>query len=148
MNKNIWIAIGLFILFVIVLSVMNWFGKVTDVISEEIDPRNVQVKYEEFKIMHATLESKLANIDVQAGKIDNMEESYEGILRNEWNRADINSYNLWQSELDGTIMSFNNLADDYNAAMAMWNYRFCNIGTLPEGATEPLPREFAQYIYE
>ncbi len=119
-----------------------------DVIADEVNPQVLQAKYEEFKDMYATLEAKKANIAVQAGKLINMENMYTDIPRTEWDRSDINNYNLWQSEVDGTVMSYNLLASEYNAAMAKWNWRFCNIGTLPEGADVPLPREFAPYEYE
>ena len=40
----------------------------------------------------------------------------------------------------------NQLCAEYNSAMSKFNYRFTNIGDLPEGATEPLPREYKPYI--
>jgi len=52
---------------------------------------------------------------------------------------------LWQSEVAGITASYNALAADYNAQMSKINYRFCNVGDLPRGATDPLPREFKPY---
>jgi hypothetical protein len=48
----------------------------------------------------------------------------------------------------GIKASYRTLAAEYNAAMAKFNYRFANAGDLPEGATEPLPREFATYAID
>lgn len=37
---------------------------------------------------------------------------------------------------------------EYNAAMVKFNYAFCNVGTLPQGATTPLAREYKTYLTE
>lgn len=42
--------------------------------------------------------------------------------------------------------SYNSLAVEYNAAMAKINFSFTNIGELPKGASQPLPREYKPYI--
>jgi hypothetical protein len=55
---------------------------------------------------------------------------------------------IWQSEVAGVKASYNLLAADYNSAMSKFNYAFCNVGKLPQGAVEPLPREYKPYIYK
>ena len=53
----------------------------------------------------------------------------------------------WQ-EVSGITAGLNALASEYNAQMAKWNWRFTNVGQLPKGATEALPREFKPYQYQ
>jgi hypothetical protein len=50
-----------------------------------------------------------------------------------------------QAEISGMKASFNDLAAEYNAAMVKINFAFINVGQLPQGATEALPREFKPY---
>jgi hypothetical protein len=74
-----------------------------------------------------------------------MEKDYEGTSRKDWDRTDKEQFNLWQQEVAGVIASYNALAAEYNAAMAKINYSFTNIGSLPKGASTPLPREVREY---
>lgn len=74
--------------------------------------------------------------------------AYEGMPRSGWAREDREQYSLWSSEVAGVKASFNQLAGEYNAAMAKFNYRYANRGMLPEGAEEPLPREYKPYVTE
>ena len=55
---------------------------------------------------------------------------------------------IWHSEVAGIKASYNSLAAEYNSQMAKFNWQFCNAGTLPQGATEVLPREHKPYIAE
>jgi len=48
----------------------------------------------------------------------------------------------------GIKASYNQLAAEYNAGMVKINWRYTNVGDLPPGSTEPLPREFKPYITE
>jgi hypothetical protein len=75
-----------------------------------------------------------------------MKKDYDGKPRSEWAREDREQNNLNQEELAGLKMSYNTLAGEYNSAMSKLNWSFCNVGELPAGATEPLPREFKPYI--
>jgi hypothetical protein len=72
----------------------------------------------------------------------------EGESRKDWAREDREQLNVWMQEVAGVKASFNQLAAEYNANMAKFNYRFTNAGDLPRGATEVLPREFRTYIGE
>ncbi len=75
-----------------------------------------------------------------------MDKTYAETPRINWPRTDLEQYNLWTTELAGVIAAYNSLAAEYNAQMAKENWAFCNVGDLPAGATEPLPREFAAYM--
>ncbi len=71
---------------------------------------------------------------------------YKDKERFDWPREDRARYYQWQSELDGIKMSFNSLAAEYNSNMAKINYKFANVGELPKGAENPLPREYKEYL--
>ena len=52
---------------------------------------------------------------------------------------------VWMSEVAGIKANYNQLAAEYNANMAKFNWAFANKGQLPIGAEVPLPREFKPY---
>ena len=143
------IAIIGIIILVVVGSVMMWIGGgVAKVASDELAPTVLQQKYEWFKDASAQLDAKVANIEVYQGRITRMNKMYEGMPRTHWNRADIDQVNLYESEVGGIKASYNSLAATYNAEMVKWNWKFTNIGELPQGATKVLPREYKPYIGE
>jgi len=123
------------------------FGEAASVTQEEFGPRALLEKYELFKDMHAQLDSKLASIEVYRQRVTRFEEDFADVPRPEWDRHARSEYDLLTAELTGMVAAYNSLAAEYNAAMAKFNYRFCNTGTLPEGATQTLPREVAPYEY-
>lgn len=123
----------------------GWFSDSGQVVKEEFSPKAMLKKYEWFKDASAQLDAKVANIAAAEARIKSMDETYAETPRNQWVRADVEQYNLWQSEVAGLKANYNNLAAEYNAAMAKFNYRFANAGELPAGATEVLPREFKPY---
>lgn len=102
-------------------------------------------KYERFKDVAARLDAKKASIAVAESRLTQLEKQYEGVPRREWPRADLEQSNLWRAEVAGMKASFNDLAATYNADMAKFNYSFANVGELPKGADQPLPREFKPY---
>ena len=118
------------------------------VVFEEAGPRALLKKYEWFKDASAELDKKMADIKVYDSRIISMKEDYADTPRKEWDRTDKESFNQWQTELAGVKASYNQLAAEYNSQMAKFNWRFCNKGDLPEGATEPLPREIKPYTEE
>ncbi len=125
---------------------IRYCNRVATVTSEEFDPRTMLKRYEWFKDASAQCEKKLADVKIYEGRLKNLNEGYVGKSRNEWNRQDREQYNLWISESSGVQASYNALAAEYNANMAKINFRFTNVGDLPSGATEPLPREFKPYL--
>jgi len=96
--------------------------------------------------MSAQLDKKVADINVYETRIINLKEEYKNIPRNKWARDDREQYSIWISELSGIKASYNGLAAEYNSAMSKFNYSFCNTGSLPEGASNPLPKEYKPYI--
>jgi len=130
------LLVGLLLILVVVGPVLNWMGKASTVVQEELDPRTLLNRYEWFKDTAARLDSMKANIHV-----------YEARLKNPptTDRLDREQRNQWTNEVAGLRAAYNKLAAEYNAAMAKINYRFCNAGGLPQGADTVLPREFRSY---
>ena len=127
---------------------LGWFSEAAQVTREEFGPRALLEKYEWFKDAAAQLEKKQADITVYDGRMKAMNETYKDLARQKWPREDREQYNVWSSEVAGVKASYNTLAAEYNAQMAMFNWRFANVGDLPRGAEQPLPREFKPYIVQ
>lgn len=117
-----------------------------ETIYQETKASTLLERYERFKDMYSNLNSKLATISVLESKIDSLEADYEGVPKSEWQRVDSQTLSQWRSEIDALKASYNNLAAQYNADMSKANYRYTNVGDLPKGATEPLPRQVAPFI--
>lgn len=137
-----------FVALMIVGSVLGWFGEAQQVAHEEFGPKAMLEKYEWFKDASAQLDKKQADVGVYGSRMKAMEQSYEGKSRSDWPREDREQYNVWVSEVAGVKASYNDLAAQYNAQMKKFNWRFANKGDLPEGATEPLPREYKPYTVD
>lgn len=137
-------AIGL-IISAFVSKGCSWLDKAGTVVEKQLDPELLLKKYEWFKDVSATLDKKMADIEVYRSRLDSMNQTYGSTPRKDWDRTDKEQYNLWTQEVAGTIASYNALAAEYNSAMSKINYSFTNIGELPKGATKPLPREFKPY---
>ena len=92
-------------------------------------------KYEYLKDLSAAIDKKRADIELYQIEISS------------YTKEDDRSYvEQRKSELIGIIAIHNQLCAEYNSTMSKFNYRFTNTGDLPEGATEPLPREYKPYI--
>jgi hypothetical protein len=117
-----------------------------DTVFSETKASTILQKYVVLKDMHSALAAKQASITVYAARLSELEEAYGAQPRNLWDRTDKELHSQWVTEVAGLKASFNSLAAQYNAAMAKINWRFCNVGDLPQGATEPLPREYVSYI--
>lgn len=126
----------------------GWFSEAAKVTQEEFGPRAMLKKYEWFKDASSELEKKQADVKVYEGRMTAMAESYKPFERQKWAREDREQYNVWSSEVAGVKASYNSLAAEYNAQMAKLNWRFANVGELPKGADNPLPREFKPYVTE
>lgn len=137
---------GVVILFSVIGWAVGWFSDAASVTKEEFGPRAALEKYEWFKDAAAKLDAKYANIMTHDALLIDLKLQYVDVARREWPRDDRERYSQLSSEVSGMKMSFNHLAAEYNSAMAKFNWRFANRGTLPEGATVPLPREFKAYI--
>lgn len=117
-----------------------------DTVYNEVSASALLKKYEWFKDASAKLDSKLASIQVAESRLTALEKQYTGVARKEWARTDAEQSSVWAQEVAGLKMSYNSLASEYNAKMAKENYRFCNEGELPKGATKPLPRDYKPYV--
>ena len=119
-------------------------------IEKQFSPSQLLKKYEWFKDASAQCDQKLATLKTYETRFVSMRNSYgaDSLNRRVWSRGDKEQYNIWESEYLGVKASYNDLAATYNAQMAKFNYAFCNVGSLPQGATEPLPREYKPYITE
>lgn len=122
-----------------------WWSKANDVAFHEVDPAYILKKYEWFKEASAGLDKKLADLKVYEVRVTSLKKDYEGKSRTEWARDDREQYSIWMSESAGISASYNDLASEYNAQMSKMNWRFTNVGMLPQGATETLPREYKPY---
>ena len=124
---------------------LGWFQEAAEVSREEFGPRALLQKYEWFKDASAQLDKKQVDIRVYEARLEALEAAYDGMQRSDWDRVDKQQGNLWQAELAGVISSYNGLAAEYNAEMSKFNWRFANVGDLPRGATQALPREYRPY---
>lgn len=141
-------GIGIIILGVILGSigyVLGWFGEVAQVARQEFGPSASLKKYEWFKDAAAQLEKKQADIAVYDKRITSQDEAYKGTARKDWPRDEREQRSVWESEAAGVKASYNQLAAEYNSQMSKVNWRFANVGDLPKGTDQPLPREFKPY---
>lgn len=123
----------------------SYVGKAAAVAEQQLDPARLLKEYEWFKDQLAACDKAEADIKVAKSRLISMEKSYEGTSRKDWDRIDKEQSNLWEQEVNGVINNYNRIAQEYNAAMSKINYSFTNIGSLPKGASEPLPREVREY---
>lgn len=115
----------------------------SNVVRKEFYPSALLKKYEWFKDAAAALDEKIATISTYEARNKQTKDEYG--KPSSWPR-DVREQNaIWQSELAGIKASYNLLAADYNSQMVKFNWRFCNVGDVPEGGTA-LPREYKPYI--
>lgn len=127
-------------------TIFGWFGEAAQVVKQELGPSALLKKYEWFKNASASLDEKIATVAIYEQRNAQTKADY-GVAKS-WPR-DVREQNaIWQSELAGIKASYNELAADYNAQMAKINWAFCNVGMLPQGAENPLPREYKPYILQ
>lgn len=117
-------------------------------IYEQTKPEELLRKYEWFKDAAAQCDQKIATMGIYESRFVNMKTSYgeDSLTRRKWLRSDVEQWNIWESEYLGIKASYNDLASQYNSAMSKINYRFCNVGGLPQGTNTILPREYKPYL--
>lgn len=125
----------------------GWTGQARDIVRDDFGPRQQFLHYQWFKDASAVLDKRTADIKVYDARIQSLVNSYEGVPRSEWSREDREQWSIWLSELAGIKAAYNSLAAEYNANMAKVNWRYANVGQVPEGG-QPLPREYRTYIEE
>lgn len=124
----------------VILFPVQMASEAIDVTHDQLAPKELLRKYEMFKNMSASLDNYQANIQVYEARL----KSAEKLGGND--RANIERLTLIESELSGIKIGYNSLAAEYNASMSKFNYSFTNVGSLPQGATGVLPREYRVYI--
>lgn len=124
---------------------LRWGCEAKEVAYQEVRPKELLRKYEWFKNQAAALDKKKADIVIMEAKYKATVGDADGTPLKDLPRDMRTEINQSRAELVGVKSSFNSAAAEYNAQMAKINWRFCNVGDLPEGATDPLPREFAAY---
>lgn len=115
------------------------------VMQKEFYPDALLRKYEWFKDASAALDKKQADMGVYDSRLKSLSDAYQGTPRGKWPRDDREQFSIWQSESAGIRASYNQLASEYNAEMVKFNWRFTNVGDLPQGG-KPLPREYRPYV--
>ncbi len=149
-----WIVIVVIAIFImgVLMNTCNTANKMVDngfeTVYEEFKPEELLRKYEWFKDASSQCDQKLSTLKSYESRFNVMKQSYgsDSLNRRNWERSDLEQWNIWQSEFLGVKSSYNDLSAQYNAAMVKFNYGFCNAGQLPKGADMPLPREFKPYI--
>jgi hypothetical protein len=146
------IAVGTFVVLALLgvgFRALGVFDEACAVAQEEFGARALLKKYEWLKEAHAQLDKKQADILVYRAGVEKIRDGYAPRApRSTWAREDREAYVQRSAELSGVIASYNDLAAQYNTAMAEANWRFANVGELPRGADVPLPREYAPYRTE
>jgi len=129
----------LLLFFVILITTIScrYTQDASDTAFNEFKASSLLKKYEYFKDLSAAIDKKRNDIElyrseISTFKVEDNEDKFYISQR--------------KSELIGIIGMHNQLCADYNSAMSKFNYRFTNIGDLPEGASEPLRREVKPYI--
>ena len=116
-------------------------NEVATVAQKELGASALLKKYEWFKNASAQLDKKRADIHVYEKQITRG----AGKATDRFTQDRVFQ---WETELMGIRASYNSLAAEYNAQMAKINWRFTNLGDLPAGASEPLPKSFKPYSEE
>ena len=124
--------------------VLSWFGDAADTAKKQFSVSQSLIKYEWFKNAKAQLDARHADIQLAAARVTDLEKSIGSTPRIKWARTDLETWSQLNAELSGIKMSYNALAAEYNSNMAKVNFRYANVGELPQGG-EAMPREMAPY---
>lgn len=124
-----------------------WVGNAATTVREQFSPSTMLARYEWFKDAYSRLNAFDANLSVYSASRKSLLETY-GADATKWPKDVRQEIAQQRREIDGIVAARNNLAADYNASMAKFNWRFTNAGDLPAGATVVLPREVATYIIQ
>lgn len=120
-----WGAIIILLVFgwIMLSSVLGWGVEAADVAKKEFGPKAALEKYEWFKDASAQLDKKAQDIIIQDLKLKELEASYVGVSRKDWDRIDKQTYSQFSQELAGVKASYNLLAAEYNAAASKFNWK-------------------------
>lgn len=141
MRIAVWFSV-LAVLFIGVGMTLRFCGSTAEVVHKEYNAGALLKKYEYFKDLAAAIDKKKADIRVYEVQLAEA----KVYLEKRGSKEDRFYYEQLRSEATGIVMMYNQLAADYNAQMAKFNWRFTNSGDLPASNVEPLPRGYAPYI--
>ena len=127
---------------------LRWSHEASEVTYQQVRPQELLRKYERFKEVRAALDAKRASIEQFRSVLAATRADYAGTPMKDWPLDARETFQQRRAELHGMIASFNLLAADFNSAMSKENYRFCDVGRMPEGleGMEPLPRKYVPYM--
>lgn len=127
------------ILFTILLSFSScrYYNDASDTAFNEFKASTLLKKYEYFKDLSSAIDKKRADIDMYRNELSTFKPT---------DKDDRFYFEQRKVELFGIIAMHNQMCAEYNSLMSKFNYRFTNVGDLPEGANTPLPREVKPYI--
>lgn len=115
-------VIGIGILVIIASSLLGWFGEAASVAKEEFGPRAALKKYEWFIDAASQLQKKDADINIYSEQLNILVSTYGDTPRNEWSRIDLQTYGQQSAEVSAIRSSYNQLAAEYNAQSAKFNW--------------------------
>lgn len=124
-------------LLILISTIFRFCGNAADTAYKELSPSALLKKYEWFKDQSAAIDKKRADIQVYENEIKTFKVE---------DKEDKIYVNQRRTEMMGLISMYNSLCSEYNSQMAKANYRFTNVGDLPQSNLEPLPREYKPYI--
>ncbi|MBC7996575.1 MAG: hypothetical protein IAF58_01435 [Leptolyngbya sp.] len=135
----------------VALRACNYASETASVVEREVAPAVLLQRYNRFKDTLASLDAIKADIKVyqatrdaiKAGQVD---ENGKSIPQGQWPQDVRFDYGQSQKEIAGKISAYNKLAGEYNADMSKAQFAFTNVGSLPKGATEALPRAVRDYV--
>ena len=138
------VSVGISMLFVGVF-VMHWLGGAADVVTQETYPHVMLQKYRVMLNEQNALEETNRNIQVYQNQLDTITSNNGNLSRNKWAASDREQYDNIYNAVSASKITFNDLAEKYNAQQKDISYAFCNQATLPTGATVVLNREYVPY---
>ena len=124
---------------------MHWLGGAADVVTQETDPHVMLQKYRVMLNEQNALEETNRNIQVYQNQLDAITSNNGNLSRNKWAASDREQYDNIYNAVSASKITFNDLAEKYNAQQKDISYAFCNQATLPTGATVVLNREYVPY---
>jgi hypothetical protein len=146
------IVVGLIIIGIVAFCLLfvagfaaHWLGGAADVVQQETDPHVMLQKYKTMLNEQNGLEELNTNIKVYQKQLDDISKNNVGTPRNQWAASDREQYDNIYNAVSASKITFNNLAEKYNAQQKDISYAFCNQAQLPTGATVVLNREYVPY---
>jgi peptidoglycan hydrolase CwlO-like protein len=132
MKKLLAWVLGLGVLLILINSFFSLTSDGVNTIQKEFAISNLLKKYEYFKDLSSAIQKKQADIEYYKQQLSEETDKFEKTQL--------------KAEMRGIVTIHNQLVSEYNAAMSKFNYRFTNVGDLPQSNLQPLPREFNNYI--